>query len=41
VGDSFKKIIIVHDTLNIRRDDDGITTMNIYDFLLNEHSLDM
>ena len=41
VGDSFKKIIIVHDTLNIRRDDDGITTMNIYDFLLNDHSLDM
>ena len=41
VRDSFKKIIIVHDTLNIRRDDDGITTMNIYDFLLNEHSLDM
>ena len=41
VGDSFKKIIIVHDTLNIRRDDNGITTMNIYDFLLNEHSLDL
>ena len=41
VGDSFKKIIIVHDTLNIRRDDNGITTMNIYDFLLNESSLDM
>ena len=41
VGDSFKKIIIVHDTLNIRRDDAGITTMNIYDFLLNEHSLDL
>ena len=41
VGDSFKKIIIVHDTLNIRRDDNGITTMNIYDFLLNENSLDL
>ena len=41
VGDSFKKIIIVHDMLNIRRDDAGITTMNIYDFLLNEHSLDL
>ena len=41
VGHSFKKIIIVHDTLNIRRDDAGITTMNIYDFLLNEHSLDL
>lgn len=41
VGDSFKKIIIVHDMMNIRRDDAGITTMNIYDFLLNEHSLDL
>ena len=41
VGVSFKKIIIVHDMLNIRRDDNGITTMNIYDFLLNEHSLDL
>ena len=41
VGDSFKKIIIVHDMLNIRRDDNGITTMNIYDFLLNENSLDL
>ena len=41
VGDSFEKIIIVHDMMNIRRDDAGITTMNIYDFLLNEHSLDL
>ena len=41
VRDSFKKIIIVHDMMNIRRDDAGITTMNIYDFLLNEHSLDL
>ncbi len=41
VNDSFKKLVIVNDMMNIRRDDDGITTMNIYDFLLNENSLDL
>ena len=40
VGDSFKKIIIVKDIVNISRDQYGITTMNIYDFLMNENSLD-
>ena len=40
-GDSFKKIIIVNDRLNIRRDEAGITTMNIYEFLLKENSLDL
>jgi len=41
VSDSFKKIIIVNDRLNIRRDEDGITTMNIYEFLLKENSLEL
>lgn len=36
VNDSFKKIIIVKDVINVQRDEDGITTMSIYDFLLNE-----
>jgi hypothetical protein len=40
VNDSFKKLIIVNDMMNIRRDEDGITTMNVYDFLLNENSLE-
>lgn len=31
VKDSFKKLVIVNDTMNIRRDDDGITTMNIFE----------
>lgn len=39
VNDSFKKIIIVKDIVNITRDENGITTMSIYDFLLNENSL--
>lgn len=41
VNDSFKKIIIVKDIINVQRDEDGITTMSIYDFLLNESSLEM
>lgn len=41
VNDSFKKIIIVKDVVNITRDEKGITTMNLYDFLLNENSLDL
>lgn len=41
VNDSFKKIIIVKDIINVQRDEDGITTMSIYDFLLNENSLEM
>ena len=41
VNDSFKKVIIVKDVINVQRDEDGITTMSIYDFLLNENSLEM
>lgn len=40
VKDSFKKIILVKDVVKISRDEDGIMTMNIYDFLLNKDSLD-
>ncbi len=41
VKDSFKKIIIVKDVVNVTRDEDGITIMNIYDFLLKENSLEL
>lgn len=41
VSDSFKKIIIVKDVIKPWYDDDGIMTMSIFDFLLNENSLDM
>lgn len=41
VADSFKKIIIVKDIVNIKRDENGIVTMSIYDFLLKENSLDL
>ena len=41
VKDSFKKIILVKDVMNILRDEYGIVTMSIYDFLLNENSLEL
>ena len=41
INDSFKKIIIVKDIVNITRDEDGIMTMSIYDFLLKENSLEL
>ena len=41
VNDSFKKIVVVKDVVNVTRDEDGITTMSIYDFLLKENSLEL
>ena len=41
IPDSFKKIIVVGDYSPIWRNDAGITIINIYDFLLNENSLDI
>ncbi len=41
VNDSFKKIILVKEVVNVTRDEDGITTMSIYDFLLKENSLEL
>ena len=39
VNDSFKKFIIVKDYIKRNRDDNGIITMNIFDFLLDIDSL--
>ena len=41
VDDSFKKIIVVGDEMPITRDDNGITIMNVYDFLLKSNSLEL
>ena len=41
VDDSFKKIIVVGDEMPITRDDNGITIINIYDFLLKSNSLEL
>ena len=40
IKDSFKKIIIVKDIIKPWHDEDGIITMSIYDFLLNENSME-
>ena len=40
VDDSFKKIIIVKDVIKPNRDDDGIVTIGLFDFLQNENSLE-
>lgn len=41
VPDSFKKIIVVKDNIMLRRDDNGITTMGLKQFLLDPDSLDL
>lgn len=41
VNDSFKKIIIVGNPILVERDNSGITTISIYDFLLNPNSLEL
>lgn len=41
IGDSFKKIIVVGIHIKLKRDDMGITTMGIREFLLKENSLDL
>ena len=41
ISDSFKKIIITHDDIHIRRTESGITYLNIYEFLLNPASLEL
>ncbi len=39
-GDFFKKIIITKDAPAPYYNDDGVLVMSVYDFLLNEDSLD-
>lgn len=39
INDSFKKIIIVKDYIKRTRDENGIITMSIFDFLLDQDSL--
>lgn len=41
VDDSFKKIIVVGEESPVTRDEVGITTISIYDFLLKENSLEL
>lgn len=41
IGDSFKKIIVVGNHIKLKRDDMGITTMGIRQFLLDPNSLEL
>ena len=41
INDSFKKIIVVKDHIMPRRNEEGILTIGIFDFLLKEDSMDM
>lgn len=41
INDSFKKIVIVGNYMKLKRDDMGITTMCIRDFLRTDNSLDL
>ena len=40
IRDFFKKIIVVRDDIKRKRDEKGIITMGIYDFLLDENSME-
>ena len=41
IDDSFKKIVVVGHYMKLKRDDKGITTISIREFLKNENSLDL
>ena len=41
IPDSFKKIIVVYGQTPLWRNEQGITIMNIFDFLLKPESLDL
>ena len=40
IEDNFKKIIIMKDSPTTWYTDEGVLVMSIYDFMLNENSLD-
>ena len=39
INDSFKKIVLVRDVVKPLRDEQGIVTMSVFDFLLDENSI--
>lgn len=41
IPDSFKKIVVVGNHIKLKRDDNGITTMGVRQFLLDQNSLDL
>ena len=41
IEDSFKKIVVTKDHIKLKRDENGIVTISIYDLLLKADSLDL
>lgn len=41
LNDSFKKFVIVKDDIKTEIDEDGLITMGVFEFLLNENSLEV
>ena len=41
IHDFFKKIIIVKDNIMLKRDENGVITMGLKEFILNKDSLDL
>ena len=41
IGDSFKKIVVVRDNIKARRNDMGIVTIGVRNFMLDENSLNL
>lgn len=41
INDSFKKIIVVKDDIKVMKDENGIVTIGLFEFLLNENSLEL
>ena len=41
VNDSFKKIVVVGNDIKLKKDEAGVTTIGIYEFLLNDDSLNL
>ena len=41
VDDSFKKIVVKKEVMHVMRNEQGITSMGLFDFLLKENSLEL
>ena len=39
INDSFKKVVLVRDVVRPLRDERGVVTMSVFDFLLDESAL--
>ena len=41
ISDSFKKIVVVGERMKLRRDEQGIVLMGVYEFLADQNLLDV